>query len=300
MMLNGLNGGIDCNGCKQRTDHLLAYSIPVARDGDGVARGVVRDAPPFLTLCLKRFTQHLSTVQAAGYVKRKPKKQSKRRKNRAIGLSPQKTVLTSTKNSRQITLPLVLRLAPFCTTLGADAEGVLQSVAGLGAPTATAAAAAPAAEGEGVVTEAPTLPSPAEELVYVLRGVVEHAGTIRGGHYVAYVQRTPPPPRPARGAEAADNDAADADSRSGDADSNSDKADCNDADADAVEDADAAAPRARDALPALVDGRGDLEARIAEARRGEWFYASDTSVRRVQEKDVLAAQAYVVFYERVR
>ncbi|XP_061430737.1 ubiquitin carboxyl-terminal hydrolase 16-like [Lethenteron reissneri] len=79
---------------------------------------------------------------------------------------------------------------------------------------------------------------------YSLYGVVEHSGTMRGGHYTAYVKTRPE--RPAAG-------------------------------------------------PGESSGPGQQQ---QQQEGGAWFYVSDSHVRAASLEQVLACQAYLLFYER--
>ncbi|CAN0300160.1 unnamed protein product [Lampetra fluviatilis] len=82
---------------------------------------------------------------------------------------------------------------------------------------------------------------------YSLYAVVEHSGTMRGGHYTAYVKTRPErPERPAAG-------------------------------------------------PGESGGSGQQQ---QQQQEGAWFYVSDSHVRAASLEQVLACQAYLLFYER--
>ncbi|XP_059824078.1 ubiquitin carboxyl-terminal hydrolase 16 isoform X1 [Hypanus sabinus] len=84
-------------------------------------------------------------------------------------------------------------------------------------------------------------------ILYSLYGVVEHSGTMRSGHYTAYVKVRAP----------------------------------------------------RKHLSEYALSRCKVPIISAEAPRGRWFHVSDTSVKAVAESDVMNAQAYLLFYERI-
>ncbi|XP_031833336.1 ubiquitin specific protease 16/45 isoform X2 [Nomia melanderi] len=106
--------------------------------------------------------------------------------------------------------------------------------------------------------------------VYALYGVVEHSGTIRGGHYVAYVKsRAPLTSDDPRWSFLSSKDTQ---KTEGTLSSNSDS-----------ESEEAAA-----SLPTTV-----------EPPPGKWYYVSDSRVTEVDETTVLRSQAYLLFYERI-
>jgi len=294
LMLRELGQAIDCSECKMRTDSKQRYSIV--------------ETPPCLSLLLKRFTQQqVLTTFTQKPKRRRGKKKKKNRNggnngNDGNGKQVTQLVTTSVKNSAAIKFPIVLRLDHFSSTLAADADGKLHIVAPpsnsideASAPIPVEQVSAPAAAAvDQVSTAAPAAECGAVEKkmkrkvpskgVYVLKGIVEHSGTMRGGHYVAYVHRSPPVlPAQHRGAGA---DAGADEAKSADADTEAKSAD---ADSAALGKGDASSP-------SLAE---DEAGRIEAARRGEWFFASDANVRRVTEAAVLKAQAYVLFYRKV-
>ncbi|TGZ50256.1 ubiquitin carboxyl-terminal hydrolase 16/45 isoform X1 [Temnothorax longispinosus] len=105
--------------------------------------------------------------------------------------------------------------------------------------------------------------------LYALYGVVEHSGTVHGGHYVAYVKTrlplSPDDPRwkflPKDKDPKADNESSSSDSEG--------------------EEASAKA------------------ASVVEPPPGRWYYVSDSRVSEVDESTVLQSQAYLLFYERI-
>lgn len=109
--------------------------------------------------------------------------------------------LTLRKINRHVDFPFILDLAPFCA---ATCKNVLEE----------------------------------KSVLYSLYGIVEHSGSMRGGHYVAYVKIR----MPSKG-------------------------------------------------PVLKDG--------ATSSSSQWVYISDTHIQMVDESRVLAAQAYLLFYERL-
>ncbi|XP_011338116.1 ubiquitin carboxyl-terminal hydrolase 45 isoform X2 [Ooceraea biroi] len=107
--------------------------------------------------------------------------------------------------------------------------------------------------------------------VYALYGVVEHSGTVHGGHYVAYVKTrlplSPDDPRwnflpkdknPKTGEE----------SSSSSSDTEGEEA-------------------------------STKATSVVEPPPGRWYYVSDSRVSEVDENTVLQSQAYLLFYERI-
>lgn len=108
--------------------------------------------------------------------------------------------------------------------------------------------------------------------LYSLYGVVEHSGTLHGGHYVAYVKTRPPlsqdDPRwsflPTKDMQ---------DTEDGTRNCNSDDSEGDEASA-----------------------RSSL---TYEPPPGRWYFISDSRVMEVDEARVLQSQAYLLFYERI-
>ncbi|XP_069700013.1 ubiquitin carboxyl-terminal hydrolase 16/45 isoform X2 [Periplaneta americana] len=134
------------------------------------------------------------------------------------------------KMSRHVSFPLVLDLAPICSAMYKDS----------------------------------LMMKPGQNQVqYALYGVVEHSGTLHGGHYVAYVKvrsplknndprwlfLPPDPQSPKRGME--------------------------------------------------KDEGGIAVGGSAEPPPGKWYFVSDSRVVEVGEERVLRSQAYLLFYERI-
>merc|ERR1712048_1175563 len=51
LMLCAQGNGVDCSQCKRRTDHVLAYSIPIALNKGAAEK--IREAPKYLIMYLK-------------------------------------------------------------------------------------------------------------------------------------------------------------------------------------------------------------------------------------------------------
>lgn len=107
--------------------------------------------------------------------------------------------------------------------------------------------------------------------VYALYGVVEHSGTVHGGHYVAYVKtRLPLSPDDPRWSflPKDKNSKADEESNSSSSDSEGEEASAK-------------------------------ATSVIEPPPGRWYYVSDSRVSEVDENTVLQRQAYLLFYERI-
>lgn len=103
--------------------------------------------------------------------------------------------------------------------------------------------------------------------IYALYGVVEHSGTIHGGHYVAYVKsRLPLKPDDPRWSFLPPKDPQDMQESSSDSEPE----------------------EATSTLPT-----------ITEPPPGKWYHISDSRVSEVDETTVLQSQAYLLFYERI-
>lgn len=113
----------------------------------------------------------------------------------------------------------------------------------------------------------PTVNKDQNELLYSLYGIVEHMGTLHGGHYVAYVKvrapLKPDDPRwsflPKRGVEALSEETTNQNYR---------------------------------ITNGAVGG-------TPEPPPGKWYYVSDSRVVEAKEESVLRSQAYLLFYERI-
>ncbi|XP_076655681.1 ubiquitin specific protease 16/45 isoform X2 [Halictus rubicundus] len=108
--------------------------------------------------------------------------------------------------------------------------------------------------------------------MYSLYGVVEHSGTIHGGHYVAYVKsRSPLTSDDPRWSFLPSKDAQETEESSSSQSSDSEG-----------EEAAAASHQT-----------------TVEPPPGKWYYVSDSRVTEVDETTVLRSQAYLLFYERI-
>ncbi|XP_066992427.2 ubiquitin carboxyl-terminal hydrolase 16/45 [Anabrus simplex] len=130
------------------------------------------------------------------------------------------------KITRHVSFPLVLDLAPICSAK---------------------------------CRELPILRPDQTQVLYALYGVVEHSGTLHGGHYVAYVKvRAPLKPDDPRWTFLPSS----------------------------------GKHQLMEESPAAAGG-------TVEPPPGKWYYVSDTRVNEVQEDRVLRSQAYLLFYERI-
>lgn len=143
-----------------------------------------------------------------------------------------------------------------------------------------------------------------KKLVYSLYGIVEHSGSMHGGHYVAYVKVRPklsaddPRWKFLPEGSKAELDQADEQKvqlekaiekdrlkemrlKTGDSDDNTSTSSSDD-------DPAAGATSSRPEAPVIPD-----------SPPGKWYYVSDSHVSEVSEERVLDAQAYLLFYERI-
>lgn len=108
------------------------------------------------------------------------------------------------------------------------------------------------------------------QTLYSLYGVVEHSGTMRSGHYTAYVKvRTEAPKLASNGLE---------------------------------EQGKPIQPikKKKERMSKFMQPfYSHLLLLDAEPPRGSWFHISDTSVQPVSESKVQSCQAYLLFYERM-
>ena len=135
-------------------------------------------------------------------------------------------------------------------------------------------------------------PSP---LLYSLYGVVEHSGSMQGGHYIAYIrQRTPPTVPPASSTTATGPETRNVDQSP-------------------------AAPGSHDGKPkescrqtnpeCSTIGKGGASACAPDSKctlnfdlsstKGQWYHVSDSHVRAATESEVMKSQAYLLFYEQL-
>lgn len=161
------------------------------------------------------------------------------------------------KMTKNVTFPFVLDIAPFCASM---------------------------------VKRLPNVRPHQKKLSYSLFGIVEHSGTMHGGHYVAYVKVRPKismdDPRWKFLPQGS-------------------KAELDQLDEQKLRLEEAIA-RARefdesDESSSSEDGAvgGEDIKPDPNPLPGKWYYVSDSRVQSVSEKEVLNAQAYLLFYERI-
>ena len=130
------------------------------------------------------------------------------------------------------------------------------------------------------------------KVLYSLYGVVEHSGSLRGGHYVSYVKV-----RPASGLLAGGDLAAFF---------NPPQAKASDVPAflEEIERKLRKKPKAvigdkeQEETKKEQDATNNNSMTVGQGAR-KWFHVSDSSVSEVAEDKVLRAQAYLLFYERI-
>lgn len=150
-----------------------------------------------------------------------------------------------------------------------------------------------------------------KKLIYSLYGIVEHSGSMHGGHYVAYVKVRPKlsadDPRWKFLPEGSKAELDQADEQkvqlekaiekdrlkemrltTGDSDDATSTSSSEDEIAGAASAAGASGTDSKPEPPT-----------IPEAPPGKWYYVSDSHVSEVNEERVLDAQAYLLFYERI-
>merc|ERR1719370_24814 len=131
-------------------------------------------------------------------------------------------------------------------------------------------------------------------VLYSLYGIVEHSGSLRGGHYVAYV-KTRSSGSPYQDLSTFFNPplarASDVPSFLEEVDRKlkRNKAVMKDREEEDVEDA------VNNNKKLMVEKELNND-----GNKGRWFHVSDSAVQEVQEDKVLKAQAYLLFYERIR
>lgn len=189
------------------------------------------------------------------------------------------------KITKAVTFPFILDIAPFC--------------------------------GSKVKT-LPNVKRGQKKLLYSLYGIVEHSGTMHGGHYVAYVKVRPQLPKEdarweflPKGTKA-ELDQEDeqtmqlerelAKERARQMTSNVTARDSD----DALTSSSSASSRSSTG----TTSDGDEEGAVGYTPKpetlpdvdpppGRWYYVSDSHVRETNEESVLNAQAYLLFYERI-
>ncbi|XP_038077422.1 ubiquitin carboxyl-terminal hydrolase 16-like [Patiria miniata] len=209
-----------CEHCSKNTDKDKEKKVVYT---DASKQLLIHQPPSILTLHLKRFQQ-------VGYSLR--------------------------KITRHINFPLVLDLAPFCST------------------------------------SCKPYSDSSQQVLYALYGIVEHSGRLHFGHYTAYVKvRQPSDPLRQYVHRIPRN-------------LNSINEQWNKTNG-LVNGEDCGAGSAAMATASLNSHDSHNAATTSSAKRkitppeGKWYYISDSHVSEVQESKVLAAQAYILFYERI-
>ncbi|XP_037938167.1 ubiquitin carboxyl-terminal hydrolase 45 isoform X2 [Teleopsis dalmanni] len=183
------------------------------------------------------------------------------------------------KLTRAVNFPMILDVAPFCGSK---------------------------------VKNLPNINRKQKKLLYALYGIVEHSGGMYGGHYTAYVKVRPKPavddarwkflPHGSRAELDQDDDVrkkldeilAREKARELRMKYSNDSDDFSDSSTSSSD---------RENVPESPDLEGAVggyeEAFNVQVPLGKWYYVSDSRVQEVQEDDVLRAQAYLLFYERI-
>lgn len=193
------------------------------------------------------------------------------------------------KLTKHVTFPFLLDIAPFCGTK---------------------------------VKNLPNVDRKQKKLLYSLYGIVEHSGGMHGGHYVAYVKVRPGMPKDDRRwkfipqgskaeldqtdeqrqrieealAKAREKMDSDSDDSSSMTTESSDEMQ-NEKEAGEEEGAVGGAANKEAADATTLDNEADNV--VVTPPPGKWYYVSDSRVTEVSEDNVLKAQAYVLFYERI-
>ncbi|XP_049854422.1 ubiquitin carboxyl-terminal hydrolase 45 isoform X1 [Schistocerca gregaria] len=191
------NNKVGCVNCTQRHNK--------GKEGKMVCTNstkqlLISSPPAVLILHLKRFQVHVNTLR---------------------------------KITRHVTFPLVLDLAPICSTKS---------------------------------KESPTVRPDQNQIMYSLYGVVEHSGTLHGGHYVAFVKVRPTLSE-------------------------------DDYRWSFVPTSQGSHRNKSQAMKSQA--QGTAEGGTFTPPPGRWYYVSDSRVREVEEEVVMRSQAYMLFYERI-
>lgn len=189
------------------------------------------------------------------------------------------------KITKLVTFPAVLDIAPFCGSR---------------------------------VKKLPNVKPGQKKLLYSLYGIVEHSGTMHGGHYVAYVKVRPQLTRDdprweflPKGSKAEldqkDQEALQLDRELAKEQARNMILAARDSD-DALSSS-SSMPSSRSSVGTTTSD-GEEEGAVGytpkvelqpdvEPPPGKWYYVSDSHVRESTEEQVLSAQAYLLFYERI-
>nr|XP_019559760.2 ubiquitin carboxyl-terminal hydrolase 16 [Aedes albopictus] len=187
------------------------------------------------------------------------------------------------KITKPVTFPFVLDIAPFC--------------------------------GSKVKT-LPNVKHGQKKLLYSLYGIVEHSGTMHGGHYVAYVKVRPQLARDdprwqflPKGSKA-ELDQKDEEAIQHEKELAKEQARNLAAAARDSDDAHSSSSSVTSSSTGTTTSDGDEEGAVGYTPRpeilpdvdpppGKWYYVSDSHVRETTEDQVLKASAYLLFYERI-
>lgn len=191
------------------------------------------------------------------------------------------------KMTKTVTFPFVLDIAPFCGSR---------------------------------VKKLPTVRPGQKKLLYSLYGIVEHSGTMHGGHYVAYVkvrpQLTKDDPRWTflpKGSKAEldqkDEEAIQLEKELAREQARGMTAAAAARDSDDALTSSSSTSSSRSSTGTTSDGE-ECEGAVGYTPKpellpdvdpppGKWYYVSDSHVRETTEDSVLNAQAYLLFYERI-
>lgn len=166
------------------------------------------------------------------------------------------------KISKHVTFPLVLDIAPFCASKVKKLENVRPHQ---------------------------------KQLPYSLFGIVEHSGTMHGGHYVAYVKvrqkLEKDDPRWTFLPKGSRAELDQIDEQRAHLEQDSDES------SEQSSDVDNSSSSSSDVEGAA--GGHSPEPRLPAPLPGRWYYVSDSRVQSVTEAEALNAQAYLLFYERI-
>lgn len=191
------------------------------------------------------------------------------------------------KMTKTVTFPFVLDIAPFCGSR---------------------------------VKKLPTVRPGQKKLLYSLYGIVEHSGTMHGGHYVAYVKVRPQLPKEdsrwsflPKGSKAEldqkDEEAIQLEKELAREQARGMTAAAAARDSDDALTSSSSTSSSRSSTGTTSDGE-EAEGAVGYTPRpellpdvdpppGKWYYVSDSHVRETTEDSVLNAQAYLLFYERI-
>lgn len=180
------------------------------------------------------------------------------------------------KMARLVSFPMVLDIAPFCGSK---------------------------------VKNLPNVDRKQKKLLYALYGIVEHSGSMHGGHYTAYVKvRAKLPPNDHRwdflpqGSKAeldqTDEQRAKLDELLAKEKARELRLKDNDSDDFSTSSSSSGTEVDEDAEGAVGGSKESAEPNVT-APPGKWYFVSDSRVSESSEEAVLRAQAYLLFYERI-